>query len=55
MHFRQYLHKNYFILKTNHKPLEWLTILLDAHGRRGRWINMLLLEEKHVFSIALCD
>jgi hypothetical protein len=41
MHFRQYLHRNHFILRTDHKPLEWLATVLDAHGRRGRWIDML--------------
>jgi len=37
MHFRQYLHRNHFTLRTNHKPLEWLA----THGRKGRWIDML--------------
>jgi len=41
MHFRQYLHKNHFTLRTDHKLLEWLATVSDAHGRRGRWINML--------------
>jgi hypothetical protein len=41
MHFRQYLHRNHFTLRTNHKPLEWLATVSDAHGRRGRWIDML--------------
>ncbi len=41
MHFRQYLHMNHFILRTDHKPLEWLATVFDAHGRRGRWIDML--------------
>ncbi len=41
MHFRQYLHRNHFTLRTDHKPFEWLTIVLDAHGKRGRWIDML--------------
>jgi len=41
MHFRQYLHKNHFILRTDHKPLEWLATVSDAHGRRGRWVDML--------------
>jgi hypothetical protein len=41
MHFRQYLHKTHFILRTDHKPLEWLVTVSDAHGRRGRWIDML--------------
>jgi hypothetical protein len=41
MHFRQYLHKNHFILRIDHKPLEWLATVSDAHGRRGRWVDML--------------
>ncbi len=41
MNFRQYLYRNHFILHTDHKPLEWLAIVSDAHGRRGRWIDML--------------
>jgi hypothetical protein len=41
MHFRQYLHRTHFILRTYHKPLEWLATVFDAYGRRGRWIDML--------------
>ncbi len=41
MHFRQYLHKNHFILRIDHKPLEWLMTVLGVHGKRGRWIDML--------------
>jgi hypothetical protein len=41
MHFRQYLHRNHFTLRTDHKPLKWLATVSDAHGRRGRWIDML--------------
>ncbi len=41
MHFRQYLHRNHFTLRTYHKPLEWLATVSDAHGRKGRWIDML--------------
>jgi len=41
MHFRQYLHMKHFILRTDHKPLEWLATVSDAHGRRGQWVNML--------------
>ncbi len=41
MHFRQYLHRTHFILRTDHKPFEWLATVSDAHGRRGRWIDML--------------
>jgi hypothetical protein len=41
MHFRQYLHMKHFILRTDHKPLEWLATISDTHGRRGRWVGML--------------
>jgi hypothetical protein len=41
MHFQQFLHKNHFTLKIDHKPLEWLAMVLDAYGQRGCWINML--------------
>jgi len=41
MHFKQYLHKNHFILRTDHKPIEWLATVSDANGRRGRWVDML--------------
>jgi hypothetical protein len=41
MHFRQYMHKNHFTPRTDHKPLEWLATVSNAHGRRGRWIDML--------------
>jgi hypothetical protein len=41
MHFRQYLHMKHFILRTDHKPLEWLATVSDAHGRRGRWVGLL--------------
>jgi hypothetical protein len=41
MHFRQYLHRMHFIPRTDHKPLEWLAMVLNAHGRRGCWIDML--------------
>jgi hypothetical protein len=41
MHFRQYLHRTHFTLRTDHKPLEWLTTVSDASGRRGRWIHLL--------------
>jgi hypothetical protein len=41
MHFRQYLHRNHFILRTDHKPLEWPATMSNAHGRRGRWVDML--------------
>jgi hypothetical protein len=32
---------NHFVLWINHKPLEWLTTMSDAHGRKGKWIDML--------------
>jgi hypothetical protein len=41
MHCRQYLYKNHFVLRTDHKPLEWLPTMSDTHGRQGRWIDML--------------
>jgi hypothetical protein len=41
MHFRQYLHRTHFILRTDHKPLEWLAMVSDANGRRGCWIDLL--------------
>jgi hypothetical protein len=41
LHFRQYLHRTHFTLRTDHKPLEWLATVSNAHGRRGRWIDML--------------
>jgi len=41
MHFRQYLHRNHFVMCTDHKPLEWLATVSNAHGRRGRWVDML--------------
>ncbi len=41
MYFSQYLHQTPFLLRTDHKSLEWLTTVLDAYGRRGHWIAML--------------
>jgi hypothetical protein len=41
MHFRQYLHQNYFMLLVDHKPLEWLVIMLDVNNRMGKWIDTL--------------
>jgi len=41
MHFRQYLHRTRFTLRTDHKPLEWLAMVSDASGRKGRWIHLL--------------
>jgi hypothetical protein len=32
---------NHFLLWIDHKPLEWLTIVSNAHGRKGKWIDML--------------
>jgi len=31
----------HFILRIDHKPLEWLATVSNAHGRRGRWVGML--------------
>jgi hypothetical protein len=39
IHFRQYLHQAFFLLRTKHKPLDWLANISDAYGRRGRWIS----------------
>jgi hypothetical protein len=41
MHFKQFLHHNHFIIRTNHKLLEWACNSLDVYGRREHWINML--------------
>jgi hypothetical protein len=41
MHFRQYLYRSHFVVRTDHKPLEWLATMSDVHGRRGRWIDLL--------------
>ncbi len=38
---RQYLHINHFVLRIDHKPLNWLANVSNAHGWRGRWIDML--------------
>jgi hypothetical protein len=40
MHFR-YLYCNHFIVRIDHKPLEWLATNSNAYGRRCRWINTL--------------
>jgi hypothetical protein len=40
MHLRQYPHQAFFLLRTKHKPLEWLAAISDAYGHRGRWISM---------------
>jgi hypothetical protein len=29
--FRQYMYNNHFTLRINHKPLKWLTIVLNAY------------------------
>ncbi len=47
MHFKQYLYHNHFILHIEHKPLEWLAILSNAYGRRGRWIRDLSFKIVH--------
>jgi hypothetical protein len=41
MHFRHYLQRTHFTLRTDHKPFEWLATVSNANGRRGRWIDML--------------
>jgi hypothetical protein len=41
MHFCQFICRNHCTLKIDHKSLEWLTIVFDAYGQRGRWIDML--------------
>jgi len=41
MYFKQYLHRNHFILRIDHKPFEWLATVSDVNGRRGRWVDML--------------
>jgi hypothetical protein len=48
LHFRQYLHRTHFTLRTDHKPLEWLVTVSDANGRRGRWIDLL---QDYIFKI----
>jgi hypothetical protein len=48
MHFHQYFYHNHFTLMTNHKPLEWLAIIFNVYGRRGKWINTL-----HDFSLKI--
>ncbi len=40
-HFQQYLYQNHFTFHINHKPLDWLVIVSDAYGWKGRWINTL--------------
>jgi hypothetical protein len=40
MHFQQFLHQTFFLLKSDHKPLKWLTIVsnvnleMDIHAPR---------------------
>ncbi len=41
MHFLQYLYHNHFTLRIDHKPLEWLAIVSNVYGRKGKWINTL--------------
>ncbi len=41
MYFKQYLYQTPFLLRIDHKPLEWLATVSDAYGRRGRWNAML--------------
>jgi hypothetical protein len=35
------LHQASFVVKIDHKPLEWLVIVYDPVGRKGKWISML--------------
>jgi hypothetical protein len=41
MYFRQYFHQTLFLLCIDHKPLEWLAIVSNAYGKKGRSIAML--------------
>jgi hypothetical protein len=41
MHFQQFLHHTFLLLKINHKPLEWPTKVSDANGKWGKWISTL--------------
>ncbi len=41
MYFKQYLHQTSFLLRIDHKLLEWLATILDAYSRRGHWITMM--------------
>jgi hypothetical protein len=40
MHFWEYLYQASFVVKIDHKPLEWLATIFDPFGRKGRWISM---------------
>ncbi len=40
MHFQQYFHQAFFLQRIDHKPLEWLAIVFDTYGCRGRWISI---------------
>jgi hypothetical protein len=31
----------FFLLRTNHKPLEWFTTISNAYKEKGRWISLL--------------
>jgi hypothetical protein len=35
------LHQASFVVRIDHKPLEWLAIVSDPFGRKSRWISML--------------
>ncbi len=52
LHFRQYLYMKHFSFQIDHKPLEWLAIILYAYGKKGRWINTL---QDSSFKIIHCD
>jgi len=41
MHFWHYLSHASFVVKTNHKPLEWLATISNPFDNRGMWISML--------------
>jgi len=34
MHLKQFLHQIFFLLQTNHKPLEWLMIVSNVNGKK---------------------
>lgn len=51
MHFQQYFHQAFFLLKTDHKPFEWLVIVFYAYRCRGKWISM---QQDFHFKIVHC-
>jgi hypothetical protein len=50
MHFMQYLHRNYFMLQINHKPLEWLVIVLDVDSRRANGLIPYMISISKLFT-----